>query len=152
MCVRVLVVAVQVGFIVAAGLVARLASVFSLFDQPMHGLQQVARPVPPHVLQVRALVRQVSSMLAGCDVTGRELFCDCCLPFSCLGHHAHGPVSLLLLVAPVLQCLRLLGGLTAVRCAPDELLPGKVWPHVAPNAAAIVLEMQATSMVGHNTE
>lgn len=41
----------QVGFTVAAGLVARLASVFSLFDQPM---QQAARPVPPHVLQVRA--------------------------------------------------------------------------------------------------
>lgn len=38
-----------VGFTVAAGLVARLASVFSLFDQPM---QQAARPVPPHVLQV----------------------------------------------------------------------------------------------------
>lgn len=39
----------QVGFTVAAGIVARLASVFSLFDQPM---QQAARPVPPHVLQV----------------------------------------------------------------------------------------------------
>lgn len=38
-----------VGFTIAAGLVARLASVFSLFDQPM---QQAARPVPPHVLQV----------------------------------------------------------------------------------------------------
>jgi hypothetical protein len=40
----------QVGFTVAAGLVSRLASVFSLFDQPM---QQAAKPVPPHVLQVR---------------------------------------------------------------------------------------------------
>jgi hypothetical protein len=39
----------QVGFTVAAGLMARLASVFSLFDQPM---QLAARPVPPHVLQV----------------------------------------------------------------------------------------------------
>jgi len=47
----------------------------------------------------------------------------------------------------VSQCLRLLGGLTAVRRPPDELLPGKVWPSVAPNAAAVVLEMQATSMV-----
>lgn len=46
------------------------------------------------------------------------------------------------------QCLRLLGGLTAVRSPPDELLPGRLWPSVAPNAAAILLEMQATSMVG----
>lgn len=47
----------------------------------------------------------------------------------------------------VLQCLRLLGGLTAVRNPPEQLLPGRTWPGVAPNAAAVVLEMQATSMV-----
>jgi hypothetical protein len=48
----------QVGFTVAAGLMARLASVFSLFDQPM---QLAARPVPPHVLQVsfKRLSRQL---------------------------------------------------------------------------------------------
>lgn len=43
-------VCVQVGFMVAAGMIGRLASVFSLFDQPM---QQAAQPVPPYVLQVR---------------------------------------------------------------------------------------------------
>lgn len=34
---------------IAAGTLGRLASVFSLFDQPM---KDAARPVPPHVLQV----------------------------------------------------------------------------------------------------
>lgn len=47
----------------------------------------------------------------------------------------------------VLQCLRLLGGLTAVCSPPEQLLPGRMWPGVAPNAAAVVQEMQATSMV-----
>jgi len=39
----------QVGYIVAAGMLRRLANVFSLFDQPM---KDAARPVPPYVLQV----------------------------------------------------------------------------------------------------
>lgn len=47
----------------------------------------------------------------------------------------------------VLQCLRLLRGLTAVRCPSNELLPGKRWPVVNSNAAAIVMDLQATSMV-----
>lgn len=38
-----------VGFMVAAGTIDRLASVFSLFDQPM---RDAAQAVPPHVLQV----------------------------------------------------------------------------------------------------
>jgi hypothetical protein len=42
--------AVQVGYMIAAGTLGRLANVFSLFDQPM---KDAARPVPPHVLQVR---------------------------------------------------------------------------------------------------
>lgn len=54
---------------------------------------------------------------------------------------------MLVVLCAVVQCLRLLGGLTAVRTPPDELLPGRMWPCVAPNAAAIVQEMQATSMV-----
>jgi hypothetical protein len=40
----------QVGYMIAAGTLGRLANVFSLFDQPM---KDAARPVPPHVLQVR---------------------------------------------------------------------------------------------------
>ncbi|WIA28636.1 hypothetical protein OEZ86_011173 [Tetradesmus obliquus] len=82
-----------VGYMIAAGTLGRLASVFSLFDQPM---KDAARPVPPHVL----------------------------------------------------QCLRLLRGLTAVRCPSNELLVGKRWPTVNPNAAAIIMDLQATAMAG----
>jgi hypothetical protein len=64
----------------------------------------------------------------------------------CLASICQG-CNLLALSLCVLQCLRLLGGVTAVRSPPDQLLPGRVWPGVAPNAAAVVLEMQATSMV-----
>jgi hypothetical protein len=46
-----------------------------------------------------------------------------------------------------LQCLRLLRGLTAVRCPSNELLVGKRWPTVNPNAAAIIMDLQATAMV-----
>jgi hypothetical protein len=48
-----------------------------------------------------------------------------------------------------LQCLRLLRGLTAVRCPSNELLVGKRWPTVNPNAAAIIMDLQATAMVRH---
>jgi hypothetical protein len=51
--------------------------------------------------------------------------------------------------ACVLQCLRLLRGLTAVRCPSNELLVGKRWPTVNPNAAAIIMDLQATAMVSH---
>eukprot|EP00775_Hariotina_reticulata_P010480 gene10480-10639_t len=82
-----------VGYMVAAGMLRRLANVFSLFDQPM---KDAARPVPPYVL----------------------------------------------------QCLRLLRGLTAVRCPSHELLVGKRWPVISPHTAAIIMELQATSMAG----
>jgi hypothetical protein len=49
--------------------------------------------------------------------------------------------------ASALQCLRLLRGLTAVRCPSNELLVGKRWPTVNPNAAAIIMDLQATAMV-----
>jgi hypothetical protein len=51
--------------------------------------------------------------------------------------------------ACALQCLRLLRGLTAVRCPSNELLVGKRWPTVNPNAAAIIMDLQATAMVRH---
>jgi len=47
----------------------------------------------------------------------------------------------------LMQCLRLLRGLTAVRCPSRELLVGKRWPVMAPHTAAIIMELQATSMV-----
>lgn len=56
-------------------------------------------------------------------------------------------VSLLRKPFSALQCLRLLRGLTAVRCPSNELLVGKRWPTVNPNAAAIIMDLQATAMV-----
>lgn len=56
-------------------------------------------------------------------------------------------VSLLRKPFSALQCLRLLFGLTAVRCPSNELLVGKRWPTVNPNAAAIIMDLQATAMV-----
>lgn len=60
-----LVVLPQVGYMVAAGMLHRLANVFSLFDQPV---KDAARPVPPHVLQVgHQLHLRVQSLYAGLD-------------------------------------------------------------------------------------
>lgn len=59
-----------------------------------------------------------------------------------------GSCSLTVDVCAGMQCLRLLHGLTAVRCINSELLVGKRWPKVNSNAAAIIMDLQATAMVG----
>jgi hypothetical protein len=59
-------------------------------------------------------------------------------------------------VAPVpshvLQCLRLLRGLTSVRLSAVRLLPGQSWPEVGANVSAIIIDLQATAMVRRRGE
>lgn len=52
-----------VGFMVAAGTIGRVANVFSLYDQP---IKDAARPVPPHVLQVRKASAVAPSLGRAC--------------------------------------------------------------------------------------
>ncbi|KAF8072639.1 hypothetical protein HT031_000299 [Scenedesmus sp. PABB004] len=119
-----------VGFMVAAGTIRRLANVFSLFDQPV---KDAARAVPPHVLQARAAAARPPRQPAAAGPSR---------PPDSVAPPPPPPPP------PPPQSLRLLRGLTAVRDPPAELLVDKRWPAVSPNAAAIVMDLQATAMAG----